>query len=144
MAKLAGVRSAVDPNTFDQELIEGLDEVTRERVRLAKEYTNSRGTAGSGKAGRVETGKMVNAIAGETKKSAAGQVRSRVGFLRGREEYFALQTSTGFEEGGYRPDKWIEPTYALLDARLDTEQMVQQAGTNILRRLSAKIRKALR
>jgi len=89
---------------------EAMHVVIQAAVLNAKEFTATRGTAKSGKAGRVDTNAMLDAFKGEVTKGA-NEVAGRFGFLDAKELYFKLQTSSGFMHGDF-----IEPTFALRDA----------------------------
>lgn len=84
----------------------------REGAEEAKQNVATRGTAKSGKAGRIETGKMINSIDYEVTGASHGLVEGRFGF-RGEPDY------TRFQEGGFTHNfsgQWIEGMYATTDA----------------------------
>lgn len=92
-----------------------MKEVIVQAVKDAQEFTETRGTEKSGKAGRVETHKMVESIAGRSYREGVTRIVGEFGFLNGPAElYMALQTSTGFQH--WLSGDFIEPTFALRDA----------------------------
>lgn len=91
--------------------VEAMEVVIQAAVLNAKEFTASRPSAKSGKAGRVDTNDMIDAIKGDI-KAGADEVLGRFGFIEAQELYFKLQTVTGFMHGDF-----IEPTNALRDAK---------------------------
>lgn len=106
-----------------------MEEVVREAVQAAREYTASRPSAKSGKAGRVETGAMMSAIEGEVTGSRT-QIIGRFGFIHDHKAYYSLQTTTGFRHNF--SGAFIAPTLAIIDAAREAEQnMYSMFGTII-------------
>lgn len=77
-----------------------------------KHLISTRGTEKSGKAGRIETGEMLNAVESSTTISEAGRITGRFGWLRNRENYF------GFQEGGFEHVNGVSVPgmYAMVDS----------------------------
>lgn len=89
-----------------------LQEAGAEGERLMKEYIATRGTAKSGKQGRIDTRAMYNAV-GNRILGRGGSQQVRFGWVSGtRKDYFAYQ-ETGFEHKG---GVTVEGMYALSDA----------------------------
>jgi hypothetical protein len=89
-----------------------MQKVIEQAVDDAKRFTADRGTARSGKQGRIDTGLMVQSIVGRVVKDGMDRIVGDFGFLDRNELYFWLQTVNGFEHGA----SFIEPTFALRDA----------------------------
>lgn len=79
---------------------------------MMADLISSRGTAKSGKAGRIETKKMHNDVDSLVTLADSGRVTGRMGWVRKRENYYALQEG-GFE---HSPGVTVEAMYALHDA----------------------------
>lgn len=104
-----------------------MEKVVREAVETAKAYTASRPSAKSGKAGRVETGAMMEAIQGEVTGSRT-EIIGRFGFIHDHKAYYTLQTTTGFRHNF--SGAFIAPTLAIIDAAREAEQnMYAMFGT---------------
>lgn len=102
-------------DTYQARLENAMASVIRIAVDDAKRFTASRPSAKSGKAGRIESGKMMEEIMGRSYREGVANVVGEFGFLNGPAElYMALQTSTGFKH--WRSGEFIEPTFALRDA----------------------------
>jgi hypothetical protein len=112
-------------------LTDGLEDAMRDIVTQAvadaKRFTASRPGAQTGKSGRVETGAMLNAIAGDSWREGVANVVGEFGFTDESELYFALQTITGFRHWG--AGEFIAPTFALIDAaRIAFASMLSVSG----------------
>lgn len=94
----------------------GLGDALQESMDLGAEYMRynilTRGTEKSGKTGRVETRQMLDDVDSAVTTSAAGRQTGRFGWIRNREDYYALQEG-GFEHVG---GSTVEGMYALVDA----------------------------
>lgn len=78
-----------------------------------KHLIESRGTAKSGKRGRVETGKMRDAVGSTMEASPfSGHIRGRFGWIDEREPYFRYQEQGFTHASGVD----VEGMYALVDA----------------------------
>ena len=145
--KFQNLDRALKPAEYEDVMLNAMREVQVAEVAQAKQYTNTRGTEKSGKAGRVETGRMVDAIAGETFKSGRrgneAAVTNRVGFIHEDLPYFDLQTVTGFSAGGFRPASYVAPTLALKDARQDSIDNLHNLSRVVLDEVRKNIRSAL-
>lgn len=89
-------------------------DIGQQGAQQAKAFTASRPSAKSGKAGRVETGKMMEAISYRVTRNGPYQVLLEMGFTDFAEPYFVYQTSTGFRHN--RSGEFIAPTLAVVDA----------------------------
>lgn len=85
-----------------------------EAVEDMKRFTASRPGLKTGKAGRVETAAMLEAIAERSFFEGVDRIVGEFGFLNRKDLYFMLQTSTGFTH--YLSGDFIEPTFAMRDA----------------------------
>lgn len=102
-------------DTYQARLENAMRQVIIQAVQDAKDFTASRPSNKSGKAGRVESGKMMNEIIGRSYREGVSKVVGEFGFINGPAElYMALQTSTGFKH--WLSGDFIEPTFALRDA----------------------------
>jgi hypothetical protein len=86
-------------------------------AKTAQSYTSTRPGATTGKAGRVDTGKMVEAIRHERVGFSLDMADTRYGFVGEYEKYFGLQSITGFRHVGTLDSSFIAPTFALRDSR---------------------------
>lgn len=102
-----------------------IDEINREAyqvveaaagtgARMTEDLTRTRPSAKSGKRGRVETGEMADGISYDVKRLTSDYIRGDFGWLDEVEEYYVLQTETGFTHA--RSGEYIQPTLALQDA----------------------------
>lgn len=97
---------------FQAECYAALNEVIAQAVNDMRRFTETRPSAKSGKAGRVDTGAMLESIAGKTFYEGVDKIVGQFGFLNRQELYFWLQTTNGFRHGS----ALIEPTLAGRDA----------------------------
>jgi hypothetical protein len=146
-AKLKAVAAQANPALVSGIMLIAMTQLQEEEVEQAKQYTLERPSNKSVMAlGRVDSGEMLNAISGETFRSGnrgrEAAVTNRVGFLKGAKDYYTWQTVTGFMEGGYRPDQWIEPTHALRDAHQDAIDKFPKVGEIVMREIMVRIRRA--
>lgn len=101
-----GVRTSIEQAT-----IEEADDFARDGAEFMREFIRTRGTKHSGKAGRIDTGPMLNAVGS---RSATGAGRSAsFGWLRDRAAYFLYQEGGFFNTWAQRS---VEGMYALSDA----------------------------
>lgn len=91
-------------------------------ARMTEDLTRSRPSDASGKRGRVETGNMADSISYDIKRVSPEYIRAEFGWLDEVEEYFILQTETGFTHA--RSGKYIKPTLALQDATEHVRQLI--------------------
>lgn len=116
-------------NGVDNAVSEVAQKTAEEGAQVVKEYIDSRGTAKSGKRGRVETGNMRDSVTGRSQKVSKGVHRAEFGWIQETPEYAKFQEQ-GFNHigGGV-----VGGMYALPDA---AEVEVQLAK----KRLEEKIR----
>lgn len=90
-----------------------MEQAMKDGAESMKHHIATRGTAKSGKAGRIEDHVMINAVeAGPVTSFGAGKIRGTFGWIDRREDYF------GFQEGGFDHVNGgeVEGMYALRDA----------------------------
>ena len=90
-----------------------LREVTDEGAALMRENIATRGTAKSGREGRIDTGLMYDSVNTSVTTSERGNVTGRFGWIGRKEKYFPMQ-ELGFTH--YLSGEAVEPMYALADA----------------------------
>jgi hypothetical protein len=95
-------------------------------AKTAQSYTASRPGATTGKAGRIAGGDMIGAIRSRPISFDARLIRSQYGFVDDFEDYFKMQTVTGFTHN--RSDKYIAPTFALRDSIGPTKSFARDAA----------------
>lgn len=98
-------------------------------AQTAQSYTATRPGATTGKAGRVETGDMIEALRPERVSVTTTEIHCRYGFIREYEEYFKYQTVTGFRHN--RSGRYIGPTFALRDSIGPTREFARNAARRI-------------
>lgn len=108
---------------------DAIREGAKEGEALTKEHIQTRGTAKSGKQGRIETGRMLNAVTSRVEKDTDTEIEAAFGWLDDRENYFALQ------EGGFThvSGVTVEGMFALSDA-----------GEEVARKITRKIGSAVK
>lgn len=109
---------------FRSRLFRRMNNVIDEAVADAKRFTATRPSAKSGKAGRVNSGDMMDAIVGRVWQNEREQIIGDLGFLNEQQFYYFLQTDTGFKH--WLSGEFIEPTHALRDAaRIAFEKLLR-------------------
>lgn len=116
-----------------------IDEMTRRARRtvqeaadkgrdLTKEHIETRGTAKSGKRGRIETSAMLNSVSSGTVSSDINEVVTRFGYQNS--PYW-----TQFQEPGFvhTSGVTVEGTYALQDAAEEVFKDLQRDIGNVVR-----------
>lgn len=98
-------------------------------AKTAQSYTASRPGATTGKAGRIESGDMIDAIRSKRVSKTDSEIHKQYGFVDEFEEYFKYQTVTGFVHN--RSGRYIGPTFALRDSINPTRERMIQEGRNI-------------
>lgn len=93
-------------NQMTRRAIRATEEAAERGEEITKYHIETRGTAKSGKRGRIETGQMRDSVTHATEKRTIDEVVTRFGYDNG--PYW-----TKFQEQG---TKTIEPMYALVDA----------------------------
>ena len=92
---------------------DAMEQAMQDGAAAMKHHIATRGTAKSGKAGRIDTHKMINAVkAGTVTGFGEGRIRGTFGWIEEREDYF------GFQEGGFEHVNGgsVEGMYAIVDA----------------------------
>lgn len=79
---------------------------------LMADLISNRGTAKSGKTGRIDTKQMHNDVDSAVKSYGVGKIRGTMGWIKRKEFYYSLQEG-GFE---HSPGVTVEGMYALADA----------------------------
>lgn len=110
---------------------EVLQDAMDDGAYLMADLISSRGTAKSGKAGRIETKQMHNDVDSAVKSYGEGKIRGTMGWIKRKEFYYSLQEA-GFE---HSPGVTVEGMYALADAsdwamkqfKQDMDQVVKNA-----------------
>jgi hypothetical protein len=118
---MANFKSGQDFLNWYERRVKEITNASREAVREAaddgadfvRSAIETRGTMRSGKRGRIETGRMLNAVTSGTVRDSEDEIESRFGWLDDRELYFALQ-NVGFT---HRSGVQVEGMYALEDAK---------------------------
>lgn len=94
--------------------VEGaLQQAMEDGAQIMKDNIATRGTAKSGKAGRIETGKMIGDVKARVYPGTdRGNQVGRFGWIDNREDYY------GYQEGGFEHVNGgeVEGMYALQDA----------------------------
>lgn len=98
-------------------------------ARTAQSYTASRPGATTGKAGRIDSGTMIDALRWEPVSFSPTLIHTRYGFVKEFKDYFKYQTVTGFRHN--RSSRYIGPTFALRDSIDPTREYGLRAGRNI-------------
>lgn len=113
--------SGGDPKIWMQTAISKIESANRESMtqaisqgnQLMKEFISTRGTANSGKKGRIETGLMIGAVQDRVTERTKNVWKGSFGWLDMQEDYFFYQND-GFNHVG--SGKKVEGMYALQDA----------------------------
>lgn len=108
---------------------DAIREGAKEGEALTKEHIQTRGTAKSGKQGRIETGRMLNAVTSRVEKDTDTEIEAAFGWLDDRENYFALQERGFTHVSGVT----VEGMFALSDA-----------GEEVARQITRKIGSAVK
>lgn len=98
------------------------EKVLEEAVENAKRFTAQRPSAKSGKAGRVDTEAMINAIT-SVYRFEVDKIVGEFGFMNQAQLYYVLQTQTGFTH--WLSGEFIEPTFAIRDATIIAENRLR-------------------
>lgn len=98
-------------------------------AKTAQSYTLTRPGAKTGKAGRVDTGAMVDAIRWKPVRFSMDLIETQYGFVDEYEDYFKYQTVTGFHHS--RSGEMIAPTFALRDSIGPTGEFARNAGRSM-------------
>lgn len=99
--------------SLNRRTFRALDESMKEGEELTQTFIATRGTSGTGKQGRVDTGKMLDSVGSEAKLLNKDEAEGRFGWI-GEEPFYAE-----FQERG---TEFIPPMLALSDAAEITVQ----------------------
>lgn len=110
-----------DPKQWIQSKIDKIESANRESMtealqegeNIMRHFIETRGTADSGKRGRIETGKMLGAVNSKIIEQNKQIFRGSFGWIDLQENYFFYQEN-GFHH--VRSGKMIEGMYALQDS----------------------------
>lgn len=130
---MAGMREALHSwfSAKVDNLNDGLREIAKESAedgeKLTKQYIETRGTAKSGKQGRIETSAMLNSVSSGVVRETKEEIQTRFGYKNA--PYWTAYQDPGFEHVN---GVTVEGTYALTDAseevfedlRKDIERLV--------------------
>lgn len=117
-----------------KKMIDGISDVVESAVDEGKEVTQhnieTRGTMKSGKRGRIETGKMRNAVDSEITKRDKSGVSGKFGWINEFEPYF------GFQEGGFEHvgGVTVDGMYAISDAAKEVFENIEDDIDRAVRR----------
>lgn len=89
-----------------------LSQAASDGENTMKHLIATRGTAKSGKAGRIDTGEMYSAVTSSFNRTGKGNAVARFGWLKERKDYY------GFQEAGFDHVNGVtvEGMYAMTDA----------------------------
>lgn len=124
---LSIVRKRVDEAWNDLRAVN--EEAAEFGAKTAQSYTASRPGATTGKAGRVDSGNMIDAIRSRPVSFSADLIVSQYGFVDEFEAYFRYQTVSGFSHN--RSGDMIQPTFALRDSIGPTRDYAVRAGNAV-------------
>lgn len=99
-------------NGTDNALMETAEEVAEKGKNITQYHIETRGTAKSGKRGRVETGAMRDAVSGDARRVSRGRAQAEFGWNSKTPEYAIFQERGFTHSGGTQ----VEGMYALADA----------------------------
>lgn len=94
-------------DNLNRRTFRALDDSMKEGEEITQTFIATRGTSGTGKQGRVDTGKMLDSVGSDAKLLNKDEAEGRFGWLN--EQPFYAE----FQEAG---TQYIEPMYALSDA----------------------------
>lgn len=94
-----------------------------EGENITKHHIETRGTAKSGKRGRIESGKMRDAVNSQMVKSGTRDAEGKFGWIDTYENYYGMQEE-GFRYVHADPEFDVEGMYALTDAGEEVWQNV--------------------
>jgi len=105
------------------------EETARFGAKTAQSYTSTRPGMTTGKAGRIESGDMVNALRSRPVSKRDDLIHTQYGFVDEFDEYMKYQTVTGFTHN--RSGRYVAPTFALRDSIGPTRDYAIRAGKSI-------------
>lgn len=97
---------------------EAVEEASESGKNISRHHIETRGTAKSGKRGRIETRQMLNAVDNDTPVRTNKSITSRFGWIKEFEDYF------GYQERGFNHvnGQSVEGMYAITDAGEEVSQ----------------------
>lgn len=104
-------------DNLNRRTFRALDESMKEGEEITQTFIATRGTSGTGKQGRVDTGKMLDSVGSDAKLLNSEEAEGRFGWLN--EQPFYAE----FQEAG---TQYIQPMYALSDAAEITIQELER------------------
>lgn len=110
-------------NEINRRNYRALQNAMKEGEEITQTFIATRGTAKSGKQGRIDTGKMLESVDSETNLTGRDEAEGRFGWLRKKPFY------AEFQEAG---TQYIEPMYALSDAAaIVIDELVKDINDNV-------------
>lgn len=97
---------------LQRELASAMTEAVQDGKNITVQHIETRGTEKSGKAGRVDTGKMRDSVDAEVTKATSTEIEGRFGWLEEQPFYAEFQERGFVHSSGAT----VEPMYALSDA----------------------------
>lgn len=116
-------------NQMTSDITQAVEDAVEAGDNITKHHIETRGTAKSGKRGRVETGAMRDAVTHRMDKKTALEVSGRFGWLSEKPEYAQYQ-EPGFE---HRGGVTVEGMFALSDAAEEVITDLEADITKIVR-----------
>lgn len=100
-----------------------LQDAMKEGEEITQTFIATRGTSGTGKQGRIDTGAMLDAVDSETRLENKDEAIGRFGWLEKKPFY------AEYQEAG---TKYIAPMYALSDAaEIVRDELLKDIGKNV-------------
>lgn len=121
LKKMSGYYHRLPDEILDKLEAGAGNDVAQEGADLMRDYINNRGTAKTGKRGRVETGQMLRRVSSKVDRDGKGRLRIQWGWLSGRHKYFRYQEQ-GYMHMGVTE---VEPMHALLDSWIVMTDKIQ-------------------
>lgn len=99
-------------NAITREMKVGVEEASERGANITEHFIETRGTAKSGKRGRIDTRDMINSVGSEKVSETPTTLQTRFGYIKNRVDYTKFQ-ELGFDHVG---GSTVEGMYALSDA----------------------------
>lgn len=115
-------------NEINRRNYRALQNAMKDGEETTQTFIATRGTAGTGKQGRVDKGIMLDSVGSETKLVGSDEAIGRFGWLNETPFY------AKFQEGGTKVDgvERIPPMYALSDAaEIVVDELIQDLRQNV-------------
>lgn len=110
-------------NEINRKNFRSLQNAMKDGEETTQTFIATRGTAGTGKQGRVDTGRMLDSVDSEAKLQGRDEAVGRFGWLDKKPFY------AEFQEAG---TQYIEPMYALSDAaEIVLDELVKDIRDNV-------------